>query len=158
MRRDENPFLFCFLFLDRIPNTNQDKGRKETIYFLTDINSFCEIHFFVLVIFISVCYMLIKGTQSQIKDFFKDMSIYLFLGLLFNIPIFFLGMFTQNFYGEFYQPVFCLIFTLAGLLCMIKIFIVSKRHKYKNLSSLFNVSILISFLTAHQFYSFLFYQ
>ena len=155
-REDFHPFLFCFEFLDRYPSQSQDMSDSVMIYFLTDVNSFCEIHFFVFVIFISVCYMLILGSQSQIKDFFKDMSIFLSLGLLLNIPIFFVGMYAEEFYGSYFKPIFYLILTFLGLLCMIKIFIVAKKHKYKNVSSLFNISILTSFLTAYQCYCFLF--
>ena len=155
-RKDEQPFLFCFEFLDRYPNQSQDIQNKDIIYFLTDVNSFCEIHFFVFAIFISIGYMLIKGNQSLIKDFFKDMSFFLFLGLSFNIPIFFVGMYTEKFYGGFFRPILYLVLTSLGLVCMAKIFVSAKRHKYKNISSLFNVSILSSFLTAYQCYCVLF--
>ena len=100
--------------------------------------------------------MLIKGSQSQIKEFFKDMSIFLILGLLFNIPIFFFGMYTDSFYDDILQPILYLVLVCLGLICMMKIFISAKRHKYKNVSSLINVSILSSFLAAFQFYCLLF--
>ena len=125
IRRDTDPFLFCFEFLARVPFQEQDTGRKDIIYFLTDLNSFYIIHIILLFIFISVCYLLIKGNDPEIKDFFKDMSIFFFSTLLFNIPILFSGMFTHEFYGSFYQPVGYLILTFLGLLCMIKIFIVA---------------------------------
>ena len=154
--RDKSPFLFCFEFLERKRDEYQDKSSKDIIYFLTDLNSFYIIHFILFSIFIYICYMLIKGTQSQIKEFFKDMSIFFLLCLVFNIPILFCGLFTENFYGDFVRPVVYTILTFLGLLCLIKIFIVAKRHKYKNVSSLINISILSSFMTAYQCYCFLF--
>ena len=155
-RRDTNPFLFCFEFLDRIPAQNQELTKKDIIYFLTDLNSFYIIHIIFLILFISVCYMLIKGRQSQIDNFFKDMSIFFVSTLIFNIPILFSGMFTSTFYGNHLQPVSYLILTFLGFLCMIKIYIVAKRHKYKKISGLVNISILSSIMTAYQCYCFLF--
>ena len=155
-RRDTQPFLFCFEFLDRNPAQSQDIAKKDTIYFLTDLNSFYIIHIVFLLLFISVCYMLIKGKQSQIDDFFKDMSIFFMCTLIFNIPILFWGMFTKHFYGSHYQPISYTILTFLSLLSMFKIFVVAKRHKYKNISNLINVSILSSFMMAYQCYSFLF--
>lgn len=156
MRREENPFLFCFKFLDRVPQQYLDKASKEIIYFLTDLNSFYIIHLVLFTIFISVCYLLIKGNESDIDYFFKDMSIFFFSTLIFNIPILFSGMFTNFFYGNHLQPISYLILTLLGFLCMVKIFIVAKRHKYKKISSLINISILSSFMTAYQCYCFIF--
>ena len=120
-RRESNPFLFCFKFLDRIPEQSQGRDNKDIIYFLTDLNSFYIIHLVLFIIFISVC-----------------------------------GMFTDHFYGNFLQPVVYLILTFLGFLCMLKIYIVAKRHKYKKISSLINISILSSFMTAYQLYCFLF--
>ena len=155
-RRESNPFLFCFKFLDRIPEQSQGRDNKDIIYFLTDLNSFYIIHLVLFIIFISVCYLLIKGSESRIDYFFKDMSIFFVSTLIFNIPILFSGMFTDHFYGNFLQPVAYLILTFLGFLCMLKIYIVAKRHKYKKISSLINISILSSFMTAYQLYCFLF--
>jgi hypothetical protein len=155
-RRESNPFLFCFKFLDRIPEQSQGRDNKDIIYFLTDLNSFYIIHLVLFIIFISVCYLLIKGSESRIDYFFKDMSIFFVSTLIFNIPILFSGMFTDHFYGNFLQPVAYLILTFLGFLCMVKIYIVAKGHKYKKISSLINISILSSFMTAYQCYCFLF--
>ena len=155
-RRETNPFLFCFKFLDRIPAQSQGRDNKDIIYFLTDLNSFYIIHLVLFIIFISVCYLLIKGSDNRINYFFKDMSIFLVSTLIFNIPILFSGMFTDHFYGNFLQPVAYLILTFLGFLCMVKIYIVAKGHKYKKISSLINISILSSFMTAYQCYCFLF--
>ena len=155
-RRETNPFLFCFKFLDRIPAQSQGRDNKDIIYFLTDLNSFYIIHLVLFIIFISVCYLLIKGSDNRINYFFKDMSIFFVSTLIFNIPILFSGMFTDHFYGNFLQPVAYLILTFLGFLCMVKIYIVAKGHKYKKISSLINISILSSFMTAYQCYCFLF--
>jgi hypothetical protein len=100
--------------------------------------------------------MLIKGRKSDINSFFKDMSIFFVSTLIFNIPIFISGMITDYFYGNHIQPFVYLILTFLGFVCMMKIFIVAKRHKYKNITNLINVSILTSFMTAYQCYCFLF--
>lgn len=155
-RRNIHPYLFCFEFLDRMPDQSQDLSSKDVIYFLTDLNSFYIIHLVFLFIFISVCIMLIKGTKSEINNFFNNVS-YFFLGtLILNIPILFSGMFTEKFYGNHLRPIVYSILTFISCLAMIKIFIVAKRHKYKNIPSLINISILSSFMTAYQCYSFLF--
>ena len=155
-RRKKDPYLFCFKFLDRIPDQSQDMANKDVIYFLTDLNSFYIIHLVLLFIFISVCIMLIKGTKSEINNFFNNMSYFFLSTLILNIPILFSGMFTEKFYGSFLQPIGYTILTLISCLAMGKIFIVAKRHKYKNISSLINISILSSFMSAYQCYSFLF--
>lgn len=154
--KENKPFLFCFAFLDRMPGQSQDKTFKSLIYFLTDLTSFYIIQIILLFTLISVCYMLIKGPSSEIKDFFKDMSFYFLCPLILNIPIYISGMFIEEFYGKKLIPIIYLILIFLGLLCMIKIFIVAKRHKYKNISSLINISVLTSFMTSYQCYCFLF--
>jgi hypothetical protein len=156
IRRNESPFLFCFKFIERNPDSKQDTGNKDAIYFLTDLNSFIIIHLVFLSIFMSVCYLLIKGEQSEIVFFFDNMSIFFHLTLLFNIPILFIGMFTYEFYSDWWRPIIYLIFTFFSFLCMIKIYLVAKIHSYKNILSLINISILSSFMTAYQCYCFLF--
>ena len=154
-RRDDKPYLFCFELYRSIEDL-QDMSQKDIIYFVTDLNSFYILHLIFLFLFISVCYMLIKGRKSDINSFFKDMSIFFVSTLIFNIPIFISGMITDYFYGNHIQPFVYLILTFLGFVCMMKIFIVAKRHKYKNITNLINVSILTSFMTAYQCYCFLF--
>ena len=156
IKRTDYPFLFCFEFSERNLITEQDMARKENIYFLTDLNSFYLIHLVFLFLYISVCYMLIKGKKSDINYFFKDMSIFFICTLIFNIPIFIIGMLSEKFYGNHLKPMVFLCLTFCAFLCMIKIFIVAKRHKYKNITNLINVSILTSFMTAYQCYCFIF--
>ena len=156
IRRDKYPFLFCFKFIDRIPEQKQDRAQTELIYFLTDVNSFYILHFFLLVIFISICRLLIKGTKTEINYFFKNISIYFTLTLIFNIPIFINGMLTKSFYGSHLQSSFYLGLSLLSFLCMGKIYLVTKSHEYRNKTSLTNISILSSVMTAYQWYCFLF--
>ena len=155
-RRDKYPFLFCFGFLERFNDEYQDMQLKDNIYFLTDLNSFYIIHLVFLFLFISICYMLIKGRKSDIDSFFKDMSIFFISTLIFNIPIFISGMLTKIFYGNHLQPMAYLALTFLGFLSMIKIFVVAKRHKHKNITRLLNISILTSFMTAYHCYCFIF--
>ena len=155
-RRVTDPFLFCFKFIDRVPEQKQDRAQKDLIYFLTDINSFYILHIVLLVIFISICYLLVKGTKSEINYFFKNVSIYFTLTLIFNIPILINGMITKNFYGSHLQSSFYLGLSILSFLCTIKIYFVTKSHEYKNISTLINISILSSVMSAYQCYCFLF--
>ena len=155
-RRDKYPFLFCFKFIDRIPEQKQDRAQKDLIYFLTDINSFYIYHLVLLVIFISICFLLIQGTKYEINYFFKNVSIYFTLALIFNIPISVNGMLTEKFYGSHFQTSLYLGLSLLSFLCMIKIYFVTKSHEYKTKTTLVNISILTSVMTAYQCYCFLF--
>ena len=156
VRREKYPFLFCFEFLDRFPEKSQDKAKTDIIYFLTDLTSFYIIHLVIIFLFICAIYLLFKGTRSEINSFFNDMSIFLIGTLIFNIPIFFIGMNTESFYGNHLQPIAYLILTFFGLICISKIYLVTKRHSYKDVLSVLNRSMLISFLAAFQCYSFIF--
>lgn len=155
-RRSDHPFLFCFKFIERDPIKNQDLKEKDIIYFLTDLNSFYIIHFVFIGIFVSICYLLIKGPQSEVDFFFNNMSIFFICTLILNIPILFNGMFTQYFYGSQLQSSIYLVLTLLSLLCIGRIYLVTKSHKYKKISSYVNISVLSSLMTAYQCYCFLF--
>ena len=155
LRREKNPFLFCFKFIDRIPKM-QDLEQKDLIYFLTDLNSFYIIHVIFLSLFISVSILMIKGSESERDHFFDNMAIFFMFALLFNIPIFFMGMFTEFFYGNILQPIIYLILTLLSFLCMGKIYLITRSHEYKNGIRFFNISVLASLMTAYQCYCFLF--
>ncbi len=155
-RREKYPFLFCFKFIERIPEQMQDKDQKDIIYFLTDVNSFYIFHIILLFLFISICYLMIRGTQSEIDYFFKNVSIYFTLTLIFNIPILVNGMITKYFYGSHIQSSIYLGLSLLSFLCMMKIYFVTKSHDYKNISSLVNINFLSSIMSAYQCYCFLF--
>ena len=155
-RRENYPFLFIFKFVERTPKQMQDKAEKDIIYFLTDLNSFYILHIVLLVIFISVCYLLIKGPKPEIDYFFNNMSIFFDLTLIFNIPILLNGMFTEYFYGSHLQSIIYLILTFFSFLFMLKIYLVTKSHKYKSIRSYINISVLSSLLMAYHCYCFLF--
>ncbi len=116
VRREKYPFLFCFKFIERIPEQMQDKDQKDIIYFLTDVNSFYIFHIILLFLFISICYLMIRGTQSEIDYFFKNVSIYFTLTLIFNIPILINGMMTKYFYGSHIQSSIYLGLSLLSFL------------------------------------------
>ena len=156
VRREKYPFLFCFKFIERIPEQMQDKDQKDIIYFLTDVNSFYIFHIILLFLFISICYLMIRGTQSEIDYFFKNVSIYFTLALIFNIPILINGMMTKYFYGSHIQSSIYLGLSLLSFLCMMKIYFVTKSHEYRNISSLVNINFLSSIMSAYQCYCFLF--
>ena len=156
VRREKYPFLFCFKFIERIPEQMQDKDQKDIIYFLTDVNSFYIFHIILLFLFISICYLMIRGTQSEIDYFFKNVSIYFTLTLIFNIPILVNGMITKYFYGSHIQSSIYLGLSLLSFLCMMKIYFVTKSHEYRNISSLVNINFLSSIMSAYQCYCFLF--
>ena len=155
-RRAEHPYLFCFKFIERIPQVNQDIQERDIIYFLTDLNSFYIFHIVILVIFISISYLMIKGPKSEIDYFFDKMSIFFIATLILNLPILLNGMFTNYFYGSQLQSSIYLGLTLLSFICMIRIYLVTKANKYKNVSSYINISVLSSFMTAYQCYCFLF--
>ena len=155
-RREDYPFLFIFKFIERTPKQMQDKAEKDIIYFLTDLNSFYILHIVLLVIFISVCILLIKGPKQEIDYFFNNMSIFFDLTLIFNIPILLNGMFTEVFYGSHLQSTIYLILSLFSFLFMLKIYLVTKSHKYKSIRSYINISVLSSLLMAYHCYCFLF--
>lgn len=155
-RRKDHPYLFCFKFIERDPSVSQDLKEKDIIYFLTDLNSFYILHTILLGIFISIIILLIRGKNSEIEDFFSNVSIFLICTLVLNIPILFNGMFTEYFYGSQLQSSIYLGLTLLSLLCMGSIYLVTKSHKYKNMTSFVNISVLSSLMTAYQCYCFLF--
>ena len=156
VRREKYPFLFCFKFIERIPEQMQDKDQKDIIYFLFVLNSFYIFHIILLFLFISICYLMIRGTQSEIDYFFKNVSIYFTLALIFNIPILINGMMTKYFYGSHIQSSIYLGLSLLSFLCMMKIYFVTKSHEYRNISSLVNINFLSSIMSAYQCYCFLF--
>ena len=153
---DSHLTLFCFKFMDRNAEKQIQKN-YDTIYFLTDINSFNIIHLLLLFIFISVGYTLKKNNFLEIKFFFKNTSIYFPITLILNIPIFIIGIFINDkYYDYLWRPVIFLIITFFGTFFMAKIYFNVKRLKYKTTSNLINVSILTSIFTAFECYCFIY--
>jgi len=150
---DKKKTLFCFEFLDT-------KDKEIEKFFLSDRNSFFIVHILLSFTFFSVINTLVKNEYLQLKQFFKETSLYFPLTLIVNIPIFLVGIF-QNQYDDkddpkILTPIFFSILTFLGLFFMGSIYINIKRHKYKSISNLINISVLCSFLAAFECYCFLY--
>ena len=156
--REKRPFLFCFNFIKRYDESEiQQKDEEyDIILFLTDLNSFCIIHVVLLLNFIFLLITLFRNSENDVKNFFKDNSIFFPLTLLVNIPIFVLGIFS-TFNDNYYWKNICFI-VLSGLgtLFMLKVYIKTKENKYKNKTKLINQGILSGVLFSFEFYSFLY--
>ena len=150
----EKKIIFCFEFFD---NTEQDNNMK---FFLSDKNSFFLVQVLLFFTFVSIIYSLIRNEYLQLKQFFKETSIYFPLTLIMNIPIFLLGI-IFNIYADsnnpkIWTPIIFSILTLSGFFFMGNVLIISKRHKYKSILNLINISVLSSFLAAFECYCFLY--
>ena len=147
----EKNIIFCFEFLGK-----KNQVEKENFFFLFDRNAFFLIQLILSFPFISVINTLLRNEYLQLKHFFKEMSFYFPLTLLLNMPIYVVGIF-QNKYDDEEDPkiwtsIFFSLLTLTGFYSMINILINVKRHKYKSISNLINISILSSFLAAFECY------
>ena len=156
--RKEKPFLFCFNFLTR--DADNDYGRKiddyNRIIFASDLNSFCILQAILLFLLIILLYTLLTNKNNNGKDFLKNFSIYFPLALLFNIPIFILGILSSIEGDNYWQSIIYIIFTLLSSLCMLRIYITKKKRKYKNLIRVVNQSFLSGLLSAYQLYCFMY--
>ena len=160
--REPRPFLFCFHFLKRDPSKNStniyEKVRNnETVIFLSDLNSFCIIHVILLFLLIMLLFTFLRKKENDSNNFLKNFSIFFPLTLLFNIPIFVVGIVSAEKGYEFYYSIIFIIFNLLGAICILKIYIQSKRHRYKNLMRVINQGFLSGLLSAFEIYS-LFYN
>ena len=167
--RDERPFLFCFHFLRKDVKKNEtmtyEKANKdETVIFSSDLNSFCIIHVILLFLLIMLLFTFLREEESILKkyskkqkhnskNFLKNFSIYFPLTLLFNIPIFILGIISAKKGNEFYYSIVYIIFNLLGTICMLKIYIGSKKHKHRNIMRMINQGFLSGLLSAFELYS-----
>jgi hypothetical protein len=112
---DKKKTLFCFEFLD----TNDKEIEK---FFLSDRNSFFIVHILLSFTFFSVINTLVKNEYLQLKQFFKETSLYFPLTLIVNTPIFLIGIF-QNQYDvqndpKILTPIIFSILTFLGLFFM----------------------------------------
>lgn len=159
--RDKRPFLFCFNFFSRERNkiNSLDVRNYDTIIFSTDLNSFCIIHVILLFLLIMLLITILRKKENDSKNFLKNFSIFFPLSLLFNIPIFITGIFASNGEGEehVYYSVIHNIFNILSTICIMKIYIGSKKHKFKNLMRVINQGFLPGLLSAFELYS-LFYN
>ena len=147
----DKKIVFCFEFLD---NESNEK------FFLSDRNSFFLVQVLLFFTFASVINSLIRNEYLQLKQFFKETSIYFPLTLIVNMPIFIVGI-VFNKYGEEKDPkiwtsIIFSVLTFFGFFFMGNVLINVKRHKYKSISSLINISVLSSFLAAFECYCFIY--
>lgn len=151
--RDIRPFLFCFNFLSRDATDNEIKTLYERIIFLTDLNSFCiimVIEFFLLII---LMFTLILNRNNDGKNFIKNFSIFFPLSLLFNIPVFVVGLFSAKNNEKYWNSIIYIICTLLSTLCLLKIYISSKKEKYKNIIRVITQGFISGLLSAFELYS-----
>ena len=150
--------IFCFEFIEN-GDTQNPKYRHKL--FLSDRNSFFSVQILCSIPFISVVVALIKNNYLQLKQFFKITSFYFPLTLVLNIPIFILGIIKDEYENSdgsigIVLPIIFTFLTLIGFLCMTFILLSAKNHKYKSIPSLINISILCSFFSSFELYSFLY--
>ena len=150
--------IFCFEFIEN-GDTQNPKYRHKL--FLSDRNSFFSVQILCSIPFISVVVALIKNNYLQLKQFFKITSFYFPLTLVLNIPIFILGIIKDEYENSdgsigIVLPIIFTFLTLIGFLCMTFILLSAKNHKYKSVPSLINISILCSFFSSFELYSFLY--
>ena len=165
--------IFCFEFLDysnkkgnkennhdNDDNNKNIEDKENEKFFLSDKNSFFLINTLLLITFLSVMYSLIKNEYLQLKQFFKEMSLFFPLTLILNMPIYIIGI-IQNKYDDvndpkIWTPIFFFILTFLGVVFMSIVLVNAKKHKFKSISSLINISVLCSFLTAFECYCFIY--
>jgi len=151
--RTERPFLFCFNFLSRDAQDTNIKTLYERIIFLTDLNSFCiitVIEFFLLII---LMFTLILNRKNDGKNFIKNFSIFFPLSLLFNIPVFIVGIFSVINDEKYWNCIIYIICTLLSTLCLLKIYISSKKEKYKNKTRVITQGFISGIFAAFELYT-----
>ena len=156
--RDNRPYLFCFNFIKRDePEKEQSDKEYDIILFLSDLNSFCLIHIVLLLILIFLLFTLIKNQENNVKNFFKDASIFFDLTLFVNILTFCLGIVSNyNNESQYWKTICFIILTGLGTLFMLKVYIKTKSNKYKNITRLINQGILSGILASFELYSFIY--
>ena len=151
--RDTRPFLFCFNFLSRDATDNDIKTLYERIIFSSDLNSFCiimVIEFFLLII---LMFTLILNRNNDGKNFIKNFSIFFPLSLLFNIPVFVVGFLSAKNDEKYWNSIIYIICTLLSTLCLLKIYISSKKVKYKNITRVITQGFISGLLSAFELYT-----
>ena len=151
--RDTRPFLFCFNFLSRDATDNDIKTLYERIIFSSDLNSFCiimVIEFFLLII---LMFTLILNRNNDGKNFIKNFSIFFPLSLLFNIPVFVVGLLSAKNDEKYWNSIIYIICTLLSTLCLLKIYISSKKEKYKNITRVITQGFISGLLSAFELYT-----
>jgi hypothetical protein len=133
--------------------TYEKANKDETVIFSSDLNSFCIIHVILLFLLIMLLFTFLRKKENDSNNFLKNFSIFFPLTLLFNIPIFILGIISAKKGNEFYYSIVYIIFNLLGTICMLKIYIGSKKHKHRNIMRMINQGFLSGLLSAFELYS-----
>ena len=151
--------IFCFEFIENDKKYN--KGKYARKLFLSDRNSIITVQALCGIPFLSIIISLIKNEYLPLKQFFKETSFYFPLTMVINIPIFIIGLIKDEYENSdgsvgIALPIIFTLLTLIGFLSMTFILLTARERKYKSISNLINISILCSFFSSFECYSFLY--
>ena len=151
--------IFCFEFIENDKKYNKEKYSRKL--FLSDRNSIITVQALCGIPFLSIIISLIKNEYLPLKQFFKETSFYFPLTMVINIPIFIIGLIKDEYENSdgsvgIALPIIFTLLTLIGFLSMTFILLTARERKYKSISNLINISILCSFFSSFECYSFLY--
>ena len=151
--------IFCFEFIENDKKYNKEKYARKL--FLSDRNSIITVQALCGIPFLSIIISLIKNEYLPLKQFFKETSFYFPLTMVINIPIFITGLIKDEYENSdgsvgIALPIIFTLLTLIGFLSMTFILLTARERKYKSVSNLINISILCSFFSSFECYSFLY--
>ena len=151
--------IFCFEFIENDKKYNKEKYAHKL--FLSDRNSIITVQALCGIPFLSIIISLIKNEYLPLKQFFKETSFYFPLTMVINIPIFIIGLIKDEYENSdgsvgIVLPIIFTLLTLIGFLSMTFILLTARERKYKSISNLINISILCSFFSSFECYSFLY--
>ena len=151
--------IFCFEFIENDKKYNKEKYSRKL--FLSDRNSIITVQALCGIPFLSIIISLIKNEYLPLKQFFKETSFYFPLTMVINIPIFITGLIKDEYENSdgsvgIALPIIFTLLTLIGFLSMTFILLTARERKYKSISNLINISILCSFFSSFECYSFLY--
>ena len=151
--------IFCFEFIENDKKYNKEKYARKL--FLSDRNSIITVQALCGIPFLSIIISLIKNEYLPLKQFFKETSFYFPLTMVINIPIFIIGLIKDEYENSdgsvgIALPIIFTLLTLIGFLSMTFILLTARERKYKSISNLINISILCSFFSSFECYSFLY--
>ena len=151
--------IFCFEFIENDKKYNKEKYSRKL--FLSDRNSIITVQALCGIPFLSIIISLIKNEYLPLKQFFKETSFYFPLTMVINIPIFITGLIKDEYENSdgsvgIVLPIIFTLLTLIGFLSMTFILLTARERKYKSISNLINISILCSFFSSFECYSFLY--
>ena len=151
--------IFCFEFIENDKKYNKKKYALKL--FLSDRNSIITVQALCGIPFLSIIISLIKNEYLPLKQFFKETSFYFPLTMVINIPIFIIGLIKDEYENSdgsvgIALPIIFTLLTLIGFLSMTFILLTARERKYKSISNLINISILCSFFSSFECYSFLY--